>query len=221
MIKHYDLPADTIATIHEAVNFDRFRPTELTDTLRRKYDLPTAPYFICLSTIEPRKNLSATVDAFLKIRESHPGVQLVVCGKKGWKYNDILRKIDQKKKGLHYLGYVPDEALGALFSGALALVYASHYEGFGLPMVEAMACGTPVIYGNNSSMPEVVRAGGLPARAESVESIAEQMEALLTQADLQAQLSKAAYRRAYQFSWLKVAFETLEFYERTLTHDNA
>lgn len=221
--KHYGINESRISVVHEAVNFDRFHPEKDCDKaqkIREKYKLPDAPYFISLSTIEPRKNFENTIVAFQKLRAKNENINLVICGKKGWKYDGIMSRINQKENGLYYLGYVPDEHLGTLFSNALALVYVSHYEGFGLPLLEAMACGTTVIYGNNSSMPEVVKNGGLAADANDSEDIEKQMQLLLDDENLLKEKQNLAFKRANQFSWLKAAWETLLAFEKAVEEPN-
>jgi glycosyltransferase involved in cell wall biosynthesis len=104
-----------------------------------------------------------------------------------------------------------------MYAEALALCYVSLYEGFGLPPLEAMACGTPVIYGNNSSMPEVVGDGGLPADALDVDDIERQMERVYREPELRAHLALNAWRRSYNFSWRKMAGQTLDVYDRALS----
>jgi glycosyltransferase involved in cell wall biosynthesis len=133
----------------------------------RRYGIPERnPYFLCLGTIEPRKNLDGVLRAFARLAaaERVPGCHLVVVGTRGWGVEKILRTL-QENTALNgrvvLTGFVADRDLAAIYSGALAFLYLSHYEGFGLPPLEAMHCGTPVIVGDNSAMPEVVGDAGI------------------------------------------------------------
>jgi glycosyltransferase involved in cell wall biosynthesis len=169
---------------------------------------------VSLSTIEPRKNLAKTLAAFLELKSTgaHEDLTFVVCGKRGWKVDTLYDKEHPHASAIHFTGYVADEDLAAVYSGAKALCYVAHYEGFGLPPLEAMLCGTPVLFGDNSSMPEVVRDGGVGVAAGSVAAIRAGMEQLLL-AD-EEELRKAALRRARGFSWLRTAYETFLAYQQ-------
>lgn len=219
--ENYGIPPDRIAVIYEAANGDLFHPVEEAGHLRaarEKYGIPDGPYFLCLSTIEPRKNLQHTLAAFLRLKREPgmEGLRIVVCGKKGWKVRDLYDEADPHASHICFTGYVADEDLAALYSGALALCYAAFYEGFGLPPLEAMLCGTPVLYGNNSAMPEVVQDGGLGVDPGCVEDIQAGMKRLVESKALQQELSAAALRRARRFSWLRTGFETLMLYKQTI-----
>jgi glycosyltransferase involved in cell wall biosynthesis len=217
----YRFEKDKIHLVYEAVNQSRFRQQRSEGSLTKvckKYNFPNSPYFLCLSTIEPRKNLTNTAHAFIQLVKEHSGlnISLVICGKKGWKAEDIFKKRITHHPNIYFTGFIDDEDLPILYAHAKALCYISYYEGFGLPILEAMSCGTPVIYGNNSSMPEIASPGGLPADATNIEDIKHQMKRILMEEGLRDQLSKAAWRQAQKFSWLKVAIETLEVYENII-----
>ncbi len=214
---HYAIPKDRIKVIYEAANGDLFYPVKTEQRLRQikeHYQIPEGPYLVSLSTIEPRKNLSNTLAAFLELKSTgnHEDLTFVVCGKRGWKVDTLYNKEHPYASSIHFTGYVADEDLAAVYSGAVALCYVAHYEGFGLPPLEAMLCGTPVLFGDNSSMPEVIRDGGVGVDAGSVEAIRAGMEQILF-AD-GAALRKAALRRARGFSWLRTAYETFLAYQQ-------
>ncbi|MEL6868065.1 MAG: glycosyltransferase family 1 protein, partial [Bacteroidota bacterium] len=168
--------------------------------------------------IEPRKNLLNTAKAFLRLIEEHPDldVHLVICGKKGWKFEELFKEDLTQSKRIHFTGFVNDEDLPLLYAHALALCYVSYYEGFGLPPLEAMSCGTPVIFGDNSSMPEVVGKGGLPAVADDVEAIKSQMHRLVADPVFREELAREAWRQSRRFSWLKTTLQTLEAYRKVI-----
>lgn len=184
--------------------------------VRQKYGIPPGvPYLLCLSTIEPRKNLDNVVAAFNKLVAQNPAehLHLVVAGRFGWKTEHLS---DLKLPRVVFTGFIEDRHLAVVYSQALALCYVSFYEGFGLPPLEAMTCRTPVIYGNNSSMPEIIGDGGLPAEASDVDDIAEKMERIFRDRDLRENLALNAWRRSFNFSWKRMAAETLAVYEKAI-----
>lgn len=223
-IAEYALPESRVLRIHEAADGSRFYPQRDAESLaflQNKYQLPSKPYLLCLFTLEPRKNVQQTMEAFLSLMQK-PELQqycLVICGKQGWKLT-LSELAQQYQSHIHFTGFVDDADLPALYSHALAFCYVAHWEGFGLPLLEAMRCGTPVIYGNNSSMPEVVGKGGIPVDSNNVDAIAAAMEQMLTQEDTRKELSEQARKQALRFSWIKTAFETLCVYEQIIEHEN-
>jgi len=189
----------------------------------------SAPYFLYVGTLHPRKNLVRLVNAFAALTSanrvrSEPAVGgadkvseplLVLAGQKGWLYEEIFAQV--RKLGLEdrviLTGYVPDADLPGLLSGALAFVFPSLYEGFGLPVLEAMACGTPVICSNVSSLPEV---GGDAARQIDpldTEALAEAMHQVSTDAGLRMLLVKRGYEQVQRFSWQRSASQVLQVLE--------
>ncbi|MEM8585649.1 MAG: glycosyltransferase, partial [Bacteroidota bacterium] len=221
MAEVYDISDEYLHRVYEAANTGLFAPRDREKglgKLAKKFGIPPEPYLLCLSTIEPRKNLPRMLEAFIQLKEANRdlSVNLVVCGKHGWKTEGLFQGLDLNREDIIFTGFVDDAELPYLYAHAQALAYVSVYEGFGLPLVEAMACGTPVIYGSNSSMPEVVGEGGIGAEADSVPQIREAMYALLTNHTLWKTKSEAAYRQAQTFSWLKTAVLTLETYQRIL-----
>lgn len=222
LLAHYPIREDKVRVVHEAVNADRFGPRrdeKAWAAIRERYALPDAPYLISLSTLEPRKNLRRVVEAFLSLSEaeSFQNVHLIICGRRGWKHEELLPAGHPALARIHFTGHVMDDDLPWLYGRALALCYVAHYEGFGLPPLEAMRCGTPVIYGDNSAFPEVIGDAGLPADADSVASIAAQMRLLAEDPARREALSRLAFQRTRRFSWLRTAFETLRVYEEVIT----
>lgn len=212
----HKIAASRIAVTHEATDRALFvipKREIYIQLVRKKYGIPPGvPYLLCLSTIEPRKNLDNVVAAFSKLVAKNPGedLHLVVAGKFGWKTEHLS---DLKLPRIHFTGFVEDRHLAVIYSQALGLCYVSFYEGFGLPPLEAMTCRTPVIYGNNSSMPEVIGDGGLPADPSDVDDIMEKMERIYRNPGLREQLALNAWRRSFNFSWRRMAAETLAAYE--------
>ncbi|MFT4664003.1 MAG: glycosyltransferase involved in cell wall biosynthesis [Polaribacter sp.] len=221
ILKDYpSINEDNISVIYEACNRSHFKPQceeAGIKKVREKHQLPDCPYFLTLSTLEPRKNLLNTIRAFenLVTETGDQNLALFICGKKGWKTEELFRKENLNNKNIFFTGFVDEVDLPALYSNALALCYVSLYEGFGLPPMEAMACGTTVIYGNNSSMPEVIGDAGIAADPNDVNDIKENMMLLLEE-ETRLELYKKAIKRSNKFSWTKTAWETLNLYERCI-----
>lgn len=212
---------DRSYVIYEAANADLFKYQE--DPLKWKeiklrYGLDDQPYFISLSTMEPRKNLKNIIEGFFLMlsQTGASDVRLVICGRKGWKHEKLFPDDHLFAERIHFTGHVLDEDLPWLYSKALALCYIPHYEGFGLPPLEAMCCRTPVLYGNNSALPEIAGEAGLPVDQNDIQDVARQLTRLLEDKNLVKELSAKAFVRSRHFSWLKTAFQTLNVYEDTI-----
>jgi glycosyltransferase involved in cell wall biosynthesis len=176
-------------------------------------------YILSVGSIQPRKNLIRLVRAFANLRQARPGVKLpklVLVGKKSWLYDETLQVIEQSGIGDDILltGYVPEADLPALYSGAICFVYASYFEGFGLPPLEAMKCGTPVIVGDRTSLPEVVGDAGLLVNPFDEAEIASAIAKLIDNPDLRRTLRVKGLKRASEFSWRETARRTLEVYQQ-------
>ena len=176
-------------------------------------------YILSLGNIEPRKNLPVLVTAYTSLprnlRERYP---LVIAGAKGWHNNGLNKTLHslQKKESIILTGYIPQELLPHLYRNASLFVYPSLYEGFGLPVIEAMACGVPVLASNTTSLPEVVGKAGLLVDPNNVDDVREGMLRLLTDKKIRDEMSEKGLERARLFSWEKCSRETLAVYERVL-----
>lgn len=217
-----DVPPEKVHVIYQGYNADLFRPDLPQQEVERvlQHYLLRVPYLLYLGTLEPRKNLVRLIQAFhLLRRRSRNTISLILAGQKGWLYDDIFAEI--LRLGLHdsvkYLGYVADEDLPGLIKGARALAYPSLYEGFGLPPLEAMAMGTPVLTSNVASLPEVVGEAALQVNPEDVEAIAAGLERLCDDEALRQELKKKGWQRAQLFSWDKAAQQTMELYATLLS----
>lgn len=195
----------------------RFRPvTEQTvlDTVRQRYQLP-GKFILSLGTLEPRKNFTGLIEAYQQspVRESH---HLVIAGGKGWLYDDIFARAAASPVAdrIHFTGFVADNDLPALYSLADIFAYPSHYEGFGIPIVEAMACGVPVVCANNSCLPEVAGPAALQITATDTVALAEALHRLATDDPLRRQAIERGFHQARQFSWTAAAERLLAVYER-------
>ncbi len=206
-----------ISVIHEAAapHYAPLSQEKCLAAMQRKYGVPEK-YIFFVSTIEPRKNTGGLLEAFHHLRK-HYSVEdtgLVLAGKPGWLYEEVYRKVEQLDLGqsTFFLGRVPDEDLHQLFVGARCHAHPAYYEGFGLSPLEAMACGTPTIVSNTSSMPEVVGDAALIVDPSDWEEIAVAMHRLLTEDELHKELSQKGLQRASVFSWGRAASETLDVY---------
>lgn len=214
--------AERVHIIYEAADpklFHRKFNRDDCNRVRQKYGIQIGvPYILSLSTLEPRKNLKNGILAFLDLLKENPELEVnfVIAGKRGWDYDDVYHLSETRADRIRFTGFVEDEDLAFLYSDALCLSYLSFFEGFGLPLLEAMRCGTPVVYGNVSSIPEVVGDGGLPANPHDVGNIRQQYVRLLSDAELRQHLGRVALRRANDFSWRQAAIETLALYENVI-----
>ncbi len=196
---------------------ESFRPVrdeERLQNLRERYSLPDK-FLLCLGTIEPRKNLARVLEAFGAIAGAFPECALAVAGAQGWGNVGLPQRAAELGFGprVRFLGHVPEDDLAALYSAATAFVYPSLYEGFGLPPLEAMQCGCPVITSNVSSLPEVAGDAALLVDPNSVEAIAGAMYDVLSNPSLRCQMQEKGLRQAGHFSWRRCAEQTLEAYE--------
>ena len=187
---------------------------EASQAVARGYGLGK-PYALYVGSIEPRKNLGILLDAWLDLgRDIRDGFDFVVAGPWGWGERSIYDRLQSGIPGVRYLGYVPESDLPALTAAATIFAYVSLYEGFGLPVGQAMAAGVPVLTSNVSSLPEVVGDAGLVADPRSRQEIRAALERLLLTPSLRSQLSELGRKRACQFTWVECARKSWKFFER-------
>lgn len=189
---------------------------------RSKYGIPEGEYILSLSTLEPRKNLDTAIRSFAKLIQEQKirDLYLVLVGAPGWKYENILAEVSQQgvlKERIIFTGYVPEFDLAALYSGALAFVYPSFYEGFGLPPLEAMQCGIPAITSNNSSLGEVVGEAGITIDPKDIDGICDSMLQIYNKPSLREAMSLKSLAQAKKFSWERCTQETLAAYRTALS----
>lgn len=182
---------------------------------RRRRQLPER-FVLHVGTLQPRKNIPLLLEAFARL--PLPQVHLVLVGGKGWLYEEIFARVSQLglQGRVHFAGYVPDAELPLWYGAAQLLVLPSLYEGFGLPLVEAMACGCPVLAANVSSLPEAVGEAGLLFAPQDVDELAERMTAVLQDEALRATMVAKGLAQARQFSWERAGVETTVSYQRAL-----
>jgi glycosyltransferase involved in cell wall biosynthesis len=222
-VRLYGIAADRFHVIYEGVD-PRFQPVgqpERLQEVRRRYGLP-AEYLLAVGTIEPRKNLSVLLDAFLAVRarSGRQGLRLVIVGKKGWLFQEFFRRLAElgldDGKQVVFPGYVANEDLPAVYGGAACFVFPSIYEGFGLPVLEAMASGAPVVCSNTSSLPEVAGDAALMVQPDDAGGFAGAVERILADDDLRGELRARGLRRAAEFTWERTARQTMDVYAGVL-----
>lgn len=212
------VPADKVSVIHAGVE-PRFRPTrdlEEFARVRNRYRLPEL-FVLFVGTIEPRKNLSRLITAYSDFRRQ-TGLphQLVISGAKGWLYNQIFEQVTREglSEDILFPGFVDDEDLPMLYTLADLFVFPSLYEGFGLPPLEAMACGTPVVASDNSSLPEVLGQAALLVPAEDTTAITDAMARVLGDANVRTRLADLGRAQAARFTWSGAAHELIDAYQK-------
>jgi alpha-1,3-rhamnosyl/mannosyltransferase len=202
----------TVVVPH-GVDEDFFEATpSAIELARRTYQLP-ANYILTVGSLEPRKNLTALIEAFHRLPEAlQQQYPLVITGASGWKDQE-LRRVAGQARHVHLTGYVRRRLLPAVYHAATLFAFPSLYEGFGLPLLEAMAARLPVVASNRSAMPEVVGDAGRLVDASDMDAVQEAMERLLTHPDEAAALGEAAYHRARRFTWQATTAATKVFFE--------
>lgn len=213
LVVHCGADADKVCVIPHGVAPDFFNASQdRKQAVRRAYALPRR-FLLAVGSIEPRKNLERLIAAYGGLPAAlRRRVHLVLAGPRGWRDEAIRRRIEQTR-GVRAIGYVSRPLLPALYAAAAAFVFPSLYEGFGLPLLEAMAAGTPVIASDRAAMPEVVGEAGLSVDPLDVDALRRALERILEDDLLAAKLASAGRRRARAFTWEKTVAATLEFLE--------
>jgi glycosyltransferase involved in cell wall biosynthesis len=218
LLQHFAFPEERVTVIHLAAGED-FYPVQDQDMIRRvlaKYQI-FHNYLLFVGTLEPRKNLLTFLRACTDILKSpNPSYLLVIAGASGWSNAEIYRETQSLglQERVKFLGYIPDEDLLVLYSAARVFVYPSLYEGFGLPVLEAMTCGAPVITSNTSSLPEVAGEAAILVPPTDVGALKQAIEAVLSDQQLRLRLRQQSLKQAARFSWRETARRTLEIYQK-------
>lgn len=217
IVAFLDVPDAKVTAIHLGVDasFFSLREPAIIDADLATLGIRT-PFLLAVGTLEPRKNLLTLLRAYSTLPPSVPPLLLV--GKHGWGKTSLIDAIAQLgiKDRVHITGYVPDAVLPSLYNAAEIFVYPSLYEGFGLPVLEAMACGAPVITSNVSSLPEVAGNAAVQVDPSRADDLAEAIRTLLESPDMRTRMRQAGIERSQCFTWDKCAQETLDVYHRVL-----
>lgn len=212
LIRHYRVPADKISVVHHGVSPD-FQQADAAAiaAVRARLGIDQPTYLLYVGTIQPRKNLARLIDAFAPVAARHPALRLVLAGKRGWLTAQIEQRAAQHGMAGQVLfpGFVADADLPALLSGALAFVFPSLYEGFGMPVLEAMACATPVLTSTTTALPEVAGDAALLVDPTDTAALTTALLRLVADADLREQLRQRGLQRVRRFSWDTCAAATL------------
>lgn len=220
IVDYLGIPEEKVRVIYWGVD-SHFRPVEdevVVNRVRNRYRL-IGDFILFVGTIQPRKNIEGLIEAFRILNEkkdfSH---KLIITGCKGWEYSEVFKRIEAcgLKEKVRWLGYVDYEDLPGLYSMADALVLPSYYEGFGFPILEAMACGTPVITSNVSSMPEVAGDAAIFIDPKSPEMIADSIYRVIDDLGIRSTLREKGFMRAKEFTWEKCAAETMAVFEEVV-----
>lgn len=188
--------------------------SRIRDELKVKYGI-SSPFILYVGTVELRKNIPFLIESFYNLIKKGIDSKLVLIGKLGHRFTEISQKVEALGLSgkVAFLGYVPEEDLVKFYNAADLFVFPSLYEGFGLPPLEAMACGSPVISSNTSSLPEVVADAGITLNPDDLSGFTNAMYQLMNNIDLKEEMSKKSLKRAKMFSWEKTAQETWKVYE--------
>lgn len=217
LVKFYGIPPDKISVVYYGKSpiFREHRNPEDLDRIRKKYGIE-GPYLLYVGNLQPRKNLKRLIAAFGRLKKDRSiRERLVIVGKRTWLQSEAFGAIDESlKNDILITGYVPEEDLPLLYSAAEVAVYPSIFEGFGFPVLEAMACGTPVITSNTSSLPEVAGDAAILVDPYSEDAIAAAIQRVLSEPGLRAELKRKGLEQAARFSWEKAARETLDIFKK-------
>lgn len=212
----WHVPKDKITVLLSGVN-GRFQPVHNAakiTAVQQKYSIGNAPYLLSVGTIQPRKNYQMLIRAFRPIAEQFPH-NLIISGGKGWLFDEMMAEIETQRltERVHFIGFVDDDDLPALYSGADLFLFPSLYEGFGLPLLEAMGCGTPVISSNASSLPEVGAETAVYLSPHDEQAWTATILDLLQNDQKRTALAQKGISHAAQFSWQKTAETLLTIYQ--------
>lgn len=215
IIDFFGIPGEKIEVIYPAADSIFKKLEQPDDEVCKKYHLEDQ-FILSVGTIEPRKNYPALIKAFNQVKKDFKQLKLAVVGRTGWKSEASFQAKEDSpySQDILFLGRVSDQDLLHLYNQAMAFVYPSIFEGFGLPVLEAMNCGLPVVAGNNSSIPEVVGDSGILVAADDSDALGEAIARVLTDEDLRKELAAKALARAGKFSWEENARATLSLYNQ-------
>lgn len=207
----FNIPLSRISVIYPGVD-DRYQPLSAEEAGAFRQEIGIGRYLLHVGTLQPRKNIITLLEAFAQLADQE--LQLVLIGGKGWLFEEIFARIQQLQisERVHFMGYVPDNQMPAWYAAADLFVFPSVYEGFGMPIIEAMAAGTPVVASNQSSIPEAVGEAGLTFDPQNIAECAARIMAVLHDPQLSATMQAKGLAHARQFSWERAGRETAAVY---------
>jgi glycosyltransferase involved in cell wall biosynthesis len=219
LVRWLDLPSERVDVVYCGVE-QRFHPLPEQDVeaFRRRKGLPEA-FLLSVGTLEPRKNLGMLLNAYAQLRSlANNTPPLILVGGEGWRHDRLYSRAEKLgiADSVQFAGFVPSQELPLWYNAATCLVYPSLYEGFGLPPLEAMACGIPTITSNSSSLPEVIGSAGPLLDPHNEEAWVYQLTRVLSSPDLRRELAERGRARAQRFTWKRAAEETVGVYHRAL-----
>lgn len=217
LVELYGVPDEKVTVLLSGVDsrFYQVKDSSAIMTTRSLYNLDeSSPYILSVGTVQPRKNYGLLIKALAQLRSKGYDLSLVIAGGKGWLEDPIYQTLhdEQMENYVHFIGFADEEHLPALYSGACCLAFPSLYEGFGLPVLEAMACGTPVITSNVSSLPEVAGDAALLVNPYNLDELVHALQRLIDDNDLRQQLIERGLERVKQFTWVKAARQLRQIY---------
>ncbi len=221
--RHFGIALDRVDAIPLGVDHDHFKPLPPDEVavFKAQHGIGEGAIFY-LGSLEPRKNLTRLVEAFQLLRRTLPDAQLFVGGSPAWHYGALLRSVEANAAGnVHLIGRVDEAELPKWYSACAVMAYPSLYEGFGLPPLEAMACGAPVVTSNVTSLPEVVGDAGVTVDPTNVPAMAEALARVLRDGAFRAELRTKALARAACFTWERTAEQTVQSYLKALRRPTA
>ena len=219
----WQVPDEKVSVLYSGVSeaFVRVEDMGRITAVRQKYHLGDKPYLLSIGTVQPRKNYQMLIQAFAPLTDKFPH-NLYIAGGKGWLYDEMMAEVE--KQGIadrvRFIGFVDDEDLPTLYSAADLYLFPSIYEGFGLPMLEAMACGVPVIASDVSSLPEVGGETAVMIPPYDLLQWTQKIDALLSNLERRQQMAAAGYQQVQKFSWQKAATKLLSIYQTLLLPQN-
>lgn len=213
LVKIYGIDPAKIEVVYSGISQDIKRPSEEElSKFRIKHNLPDK-FILFLGKLEPRKNIPSLIKAFniIKDKRNFPDLKLVIIGSRGWLYDDIFKEVQNShyRDDIVLKSFIPDQERKFYYGLAEVFVYPSLFEGFGFPPLEAMACGTPVIVSDSSSLSEIVGSGGLLVKPNNINEIANLVSLILIDRKLKNHLVSVGYNRSTLFDWNKTAEKTL------------
>jgi glycosyltransferase involved in cell wall biosynthesis len=222
IIEHYRVAAERVETVYCGVD-QRFQPLPARDVaaFRQHKGLPER-YILFLGTIEPRKNVTSLLSAYAQLVEDAPSetsdLALVIAGAKGWFYRDVFAQVEALglTQRVYFPGYVSEAEKPMWYNAATCFCFPSLYEGFGLPPLEAMACGVPVITSNTSSLPEVAGDAAQMVPPLDVDALSTALHELIARPSLRAERAQRGRRQAQRFSWAQAARQTVQIYHHAM-----